>query len=218
MPWVTLRAIKNLRDKGISKTYHPGDSVQVGRQAAMEWILDGSAVDPFGQMGPPLETTGEIDPNYGVRIRCNEGQMSMEALAGLKERVEISYGPPAVPYQFTFIWRPDKVISPQLMNYGFLRIMESWEMAACLISSKKMARNFGLEEEQRETDKVIGDLRLPVYESRMIWARQGTAAEAVIEDWARQLEEGADEYHAFLRALYTKRAMLCTMPYDWKNR
>lgn len=225
MPWVILNTVKHIRKGGVQRAYQPGDSVDVGRQTALEWILDGSAKDPYGQMGAPLEATGKIDSRYGVVIRCAEGHATHEALGVLAGRVEIQYGEPSVPFEYTFIWRPDQKISPRLLNYGFMRIMadedraSAWEIAACLIGGNRLANSFGTSHERRRTLKAVGDLRLPVYESRMVWVRKCPSAVAVIENWARQLEEvGADEHHAFLRALYVKRAMLCTMPYDWKGQ
>jgi len=215
MPWVTLTRTKHIRWAGTTTTYRPGDSVNVGKQTAIEWILDGSALDPFGQVGPPVIPEGGPGGRFGVRVRSERGSNAEERLGAIASRVSISYGLPAIPYELTLIWRPDKQVSERLVNYGYVTVMDTWEMAASLVSIDKLARDVGSKEERSKTEQVIGDLRLPVYETRAIWARKCPAAEAVIAEWARELAEGADERHAFLRALYTKRAMLCTLPHDW---
>jgi len=217
MPWVTLRETKDVRRGGVLRNYLPGDSVEVGRQTAIEWILDGSAEDPFGQIGPPLNYN-QRSKEYGIRIRGHEGQEDLTPLGDMAHRVELSYGPPAVPYKYTFIWKPGKIVSSKLINYGFVRILDGWEMAAALVSLKCLAGDIGTADEQALTKRTIGDLRLPVYESRLLWARKCPAAMAVVEEWARELEKGADEFHSFLRALYTQRAMISTLPVDWVHR
>lgn len=223
MPWVTLRRAKQLRQAGVSKNYLPGDSVEVGRQTAINWVLDGSAKDPFGQVGPPVIPEGLPSGKFGVRIRSAGSRKVLQRLGTVAHRVKVSYGPPVIPYEHTLIWRPDRRISEELVNYGYVTILSdrqpvSWELAACLVGTSQLASDLGSKEEREKTRRVVGDLRLPVYETRAIWAQKCPAAEAVIAEWAKELAEGADEYHAFLRALYTKRAMLCTLPYDWTSQ
>lgn len=221
MPWVKLNYTKHIRRAGSQVTYRPGDTVEVGRQTAIEWVLDGSAEDPFGQVGPPVVPVGPPTNKFGIRVRGELEEKGWAKPTGLGKTlsgVKISYGSPAVPYTYTAIWRPGVRISERMLNKGYLTIMSDWEMAACLVNTNQLARDFGSAEEKRKTERVIGDLRLPVYDTRVIWARKCPAAQAVIAEWARELEEGADEYHSFLRALYTKRAMLCTLPYDWMPR
>lgn len=225
MPYVKLTQAKNIRQAGTLKHFLPGDTVKVGRQTAVEWILDGSAEDPYGQVGPPLlDEKQKVQKGFGIVIRSEpEGPQvrRLQHFGKLEKALRVTYGPPQVPFKYTCIWRPDRQLTPQLLNYGYLRIVEtedpnsSWDMAAQLKSLTMLARDFGEEEEQDKTKKVIGDLRLPVYDSRLLWVRQTGASLRVIEAWAEELEKGADEYHAFLRALYSKRALLCTLPVDW---
>jgi len=204
------------------KTYYPGDYIEVGKQTAREWILDGSVADPFGQVGPPVvPVTNSPSKEFGLVIRGKEGLVDLTPLGTLATSLEISYGPPAIPYKYTCIWNPSRRVSFGLMNHGFYRILDddemAWEMAACVTSLTNLAAQLGSSEEKAHTKKVIGDLRIPVYESRLIWARKCPRTEATIEEWAKELDAGANEFHAFLRALYTKKAMLCTLPLDWQT-
>ena len=223
MPWITLRRIKNIRIRGTLKTYHPGDSVEVGKQTALEWVLDGSAEDPFGQVGVPL-TFKDIQERgnlYGIRVRGEEGLASLAPLGGLIK--QISFGPLALPYKYTLIWRPDIQTGPRVVKYGFYRVQEgrpdadAWELAASLVSTSMLAETIGSPEEQKKTLDLVGDLRLPVYESRLVWARRTEASLKMVEAWAAELEAGGDEYHSFLRALYSTPTWLCTIPGDWRG-
>jgi len=224
MPWVTLNRVKNIRRKGVLMICRPGDSVDVGKQTAIEWVLDGSASDPYGQVGPSVIPDGGPTDKFGVRVRAKEGTYDAKTGLGIvAHRVMISYGLPAIPYQHTLIWKPTTQISDRLVHYGFVTILSdrkplAWDLAASLISNSRLAKDVGSAEEKAKTQRVIGDLRLPVYDIRFIWARKCPAAIGVIEEWARELAIGSDEHHAFLRALYTKRAALCTLPRDWMPR
>lgn len=223
MPFVTLKRPKQIRRLGEHINYRPGDTVEVGRQTAIEWILDGTAEDPFEQIGPPVVPLGPKSDKFGIRIRAPEGGVYLSSsMKEMEDRLMISYGPPAIPYAHTLIWNPRRRLHWKMANYGFQRILEqvglSWELAAGLVSVSMLAKDFGSEEERDKTEKAIGDLRLPMYDPCYIWARQCKAAHRVIKAWADELAEGADETHAFLRALYTQRAMLCTLPVDWMPR
>lgn len=219
MPYVRLKSIKNISVHGQRRVFHPGDTVEVGRRTAEQWILDGSAEDPYGQVGPSVYETVGLG-SFGIVIRAEQGSVSENELPDL----EVVYGEPQLPFEYTFIWDPTLQLKIQLLNYGWLRISEEnqprerWEMAAGLISLEKTAADVGSERDREQTERLIGDLRLPVYESRQLWVRKTEDSEKVISDFAKHLEHGVTEYHAFLRALYKNRCMLCTLPFDWTSR
>ena len=222
MPYVTLRRVKNIRIRGELKIYQPGDAVKVGKQTALEWVLDGSAEDPFGQVGPPLLQADiqERGSEYGIRVR---GPASFAGVAPLGEVIrQMSFGLPALPYKYTLIWRPDMETDPRMVRYGFMRVQEiegedTWELAASLVSTSLLANSLGSEEEQKKTFDAIGDLRLPVYESRLVWARRTPDTLKFVAAWAMELENSGDEYHSFLRALYTNPTWVCTIPGGWRG-
>jgi len=224
MPWITLKVAKQIRRGGVARMYYPGDSVEVGRQTALDWVLNDLAEDPFGQVGTPLLESELVERGheYGVRVRSEKGNAEVTPLGQVAQ--QLSYGEPAIPYKYTLIWRPGVRVNPKMARYGFLRILEtdrevgtSWEMAASLVSLSVLADSVGSEEDQAKTLKLVGDLRLPVYESRLVWARNCPSAQKVVAAWAAELEDGAGEYHAFLRALYSNRTLLCTIPSSWQG-
>jgi len=221
MPWITLKVPKQIRKGGVSTMHYPGDSVEVGRQTALEWVLKGFAEDPFGQVGVPLgmadiEARGD---EYGVRVR---GEVGVDLTCLGASVPQVSYGPPALPYKYTLIWQPGAKVDPKMARYGFLRVLErpnsavSWEVAASLVSLNLLANSVGNVGDQEKTLKLVGDLRLPVYESRLVWMRRCPAALKVVDAWVKELDAGAGEFHAFLRALYTNQALLCTIPSSWR--
>lgn len=212
MPWVTLRQLVRIKRHGTLTTYHPGDSVNVGKQTAREWLLSGVAKDPFGQVAEQVYSDGE----YGIVIRGEEGSVSPAALEGLVGTVPVTYGEPCVPYKYTFIWNPYVTASRKFVEYGWHRISDDWEMAAALVSVDIQADSVGTKYDKEATEKLLGSLRLAVYNTGHIWARKCEESERVVDEFARILADGqVGEEHAFLQALYKKRCKLFTMPVDW---
>lgn len=223
MPHVRIKTVKHIRRGGVQKSYVPGDIVEVGKQTAVEWILNGSAEDPFSHLGPP-PVQGPRSEDYGLRILGVEGKVNLAPVGTLVHSLTISYGPPALPCKHTLIWHPSKHISSNLINLGFYRVLEDaesevgWEMAAGLVSLDLLASQVGSDAEKAKTEALIGDLRLPVYESGLIWVRQCEKTELFMKLWNEELKAKADPQHSFLRALYASRVMLCTLPADWSSR
>ena len=136
-------------------------------------------------------------------------------------KLQATCGKLSLPYAQTLIWKPGTKINRQAIMRGFSRLLspgdvnQLWEMLAMVVDKDLLASSVGSKEERARTLEAVGDLRLPVYDVRLLWVRRTAATERVIARWARELKEGANEHHAFLRALYTERAMLCTLPPGW---
>lgn len=215
MPYIRLTRVKHIRVGGVQKTYHKGDWVDVGKQAATLWLADGSAEIP-GPDPTKMEVIKELlGPGCGVRVlqgtygATRKGKSFGNCLRALK----FSSGAIALPYRYTMIWKPSAKVTPQQVLIGFSQITSefSWEMVARLAGSQ-MARDVGSEAERAKTEALIGDLRIPVYDTRVLWVRKTKATEGLIRRWTASIRAGEDEAHAFLRALYVERILLCTLP------
>jgi len=221
MPWVKLKVIKQITRMGVAKVYRPGESVEVGRQTAVKWILANEAEDAFSAV--ELSIKEDFKGDLGLRVVAKKDSINVGAIRPLREGLKIHWGRPKLVDDYTCIWWPTYPLGskPEILNYGFMRVIQdesedaSWEMAAMLLSLDKNAGDFGSEEEKAKTKAVIGDLRMPMYDARIVWVRKTPATERVIDYWAKELEGGADINHSFLRALYSQGAMLCTLPANW---
>jgi len=125
-----------------------------------------------------------------------------------------------LPWERTVLWRSGSPFTPEAAVLGLMRIdagndESAWEMAAMLRSETKLARDIGSEEERERTLEALGDLRLPVYDTGVLWVRRTETTEEVINLWRDEVDAGADERHAFLRTIYTNPVLLCTLPADW---
>lgn len=170
---------------------------------------------------PELHRRAEVQDldRCGVVVRADE--MPDVAFGMLRHAL----GELALPYDYTILWEPSLPITIQALEMGLMRLSgaelaseDSWEALATLISLSTLAGDVGSPEEQEKTKEAIGDLRLPVYDTRLLWIRKTPATEGLIEAWAAELAEGADEQHAFLRALYASRIMMCTLPPGWQDK
>jgi hypothetical protein len=203
----------------VSKCYHPGDWVDVGKQTALAWLADGSAEIPGPDASKMEVVKGLLGPGCGVRVWPKEPKGEFKSSFGnCLKALKFSLGPIALPYRYTMLWKPSAQVTPRLVLIGFSQITDekksqlSWEMVARLVVGNKMARDVGTDEEQAKTKALVGDLRIPVYDTGVLWARKTKATEGLIGRWTEAIKNGEDETHAFLRALYTEGILLCTLP------
>lgn len=153
----------------------------------------------------------------GVLVLGPQGPSVPSAFDGLR----IAYGEVSLPFEQTLIWKPPMEISRVGVMQGFSRLLnvqdihQAWEVLAMLVDLNLSAGKLGDEDERTRTLEVVGDLRLPVYDVRALWVRRTEATERTVARWAAEVKGGADERHAFLRAIYTERPMLCTLPPGW---
>ena len=115
---------------------------------------------------------------------------------------------------------PDALAQRVYAALGFLRIeahdgYDAFEMAAQLKSGYPLAESAGTPEERALTLATLGDLRIPLYDTSLLWVRRTEATLDLIGAWTEELKAGADRDQAFLRALYTRRVLLATLPPEW---
>lgn len=217
MPYIRLRTVKHIRRGGIQTTYHKGDWVDVGKQTALIWLANGTAEIP-GPDPTKMEVVQElIGPGCGVRVLGKgAGPWSSQGFGNCLKALKFSTGTLALPYPYTMIWTPAVHITPQQVLIGFSQIVSrkgrlSWEMVARL-AGHHLARDVGTKEEQAKTEALIGDLRIPVYDTGVLWVRKTAKTERLIRRWAAAIQAGEDEVHSFLRTLYAEGILLCTLP------
>ena len=219
MPYIRLTAVKHIRKAGVQATYGKGDWVDVGKQTALMWLADGTAEIP-GPDPTKVEVIAElIGPGCGVRVlgkSAGPWPRQSQGFGNCLKALKFSTGPLALPYPYTMIWTPTVRITPRQVLIGFSQIVSrkgrlSWEMVARLVG-RSLARDVGSKEEQAKTKALIGDLRIPVYDTGALWIRKTTKTEQLIRRWVGAIQAGEDKAHSFLRTLYAEGILLCTLP------
>jgi hypothetical protein len=214
--FVQLVTIQNIPNKnGVLVQRQPGDWVAIGKHLARDLLANGDAIIPNADEEREI-VIGELD-DCGILVR-NGYAMEAAALAE-KYGLKTAGGDVALPFPRTLLWSPSLELTPKQANLGFARVDGSeysgWEMAAMLAGNKMLACEVGPEDDRRATREVVGDGRLPVYDVRALWVRRTPQTTRIVAAWAEGMREGADERHAFLRAVYTNPVRLCTLPHRW---
>ncbi len=94
-------------------------------------------------------------------------------------------------------------------GFGFLT---TWEAAAPVWSYETLAADVATGDERKATEALIGDLRVPLYETGLLFVRRCENSERLLNLWR---EEGGDERLAFLRALYQVKPLFLALPRSW---
>lgn len=224
MARVMVRAITIIRaadESGSLKTYHPGDWVAVGKQRAIELLENGQAELPEEVAGQRALTDDLTD--CGIYLRGGSMHDARQALSGLDVGVTEWSGALRLPYERTLLWLPPRTLERRQIALGFARVEDtgvyaSWEVAAMLRANELLASQIGDKAERHKTQRAVGDLRLPVYDTTAIWVRKTAATERLIAAWNEERAESEDDEHSFLRALYRNRVLLCSLPAGWLGK
>lgn len=213
--WIKLQVSKALEIGGTSHHYRPGDWVEVGRQSAMVMIAAGEAVIPNQEK---LAGMLPVDASVLLTHHPHDGGILNSKLTGMKLAVETHAGGPiSLTHLYTLIVHPSAIVKPDLLPVGF-HLLEKWQMAVPIGDYHEMAVQIGSQEDRELTKSVIRDLRVPYYDTRMIFARRCADTKELFARWQEEmqaLDGKTDVRLAFLRAMYTVKPILCALPTIW---
>jgi hypothetical protein len=207
--WVQLRAPKQIDRFGKRKAFHPGDWVDVGEQLARSWIADGSA------WIPPQRTTELIGDDHGIVV-INASTDAIKRSGDTKIKA-VQSGKPRLEYPMTLLWQPQALLRHELLPVGF-SLLKTWQAACPLWDYDVLASQVGTEEERERTRAVIRDLRVPLYDTNLIYVKRCGDTERLIDRWNEEMTEGGDEKLAFLRALYWAKPLILALPITWTGK
>ena len=211
--WVRARKpIARADVDGAYQHYQPGDWFQARNQEIRE-LFGRGMIDSTPQV---------LREEFGLR---GAGVLALGDSTGLPglDAYGIAFQSAAkrtLPWALTVLWAPGAHLTTTGAAFGLTRIAPSgdditWEMAVALQSDMRMAVDVGSQAERDKTLALVGDLRLPLYDTGVVWVRKTPATEEVIQLWQEELDAGSDPTHAFLRVIYTHPLLLCTLPADW---
>lgn len=192
------------------RIYHRGDWVDIGKQTALKWIAEGSAI------ARGIEKI-EIESDCGILARGADNAIRFRlGRSGVKANIETvgMAAAPRLPFPRTLLWQDETNLRLDLVPAGFY-FLTRWEMAIPLVNHEVMAEGLGSEVDRERTRAVIHDLRVPVYRTDVIFAKDCLAARLVLELWQRERVGNAEERLALLRALYRVKPLLLALPMTW---
>jgi len=201
--YVQLRSIQDVAIDGNVTRCHPGDWVDVGKQTAFRWIARGDAWAPDEKLAQALPGDAGIVIRGDVSARQQIGKLG----AGL----QITDGEPRLEYRYTLIWTPSLAMPKQLLGAGF-HLLERWQLVVPLWDYDELAVGAGSQADREVAKGILHDLRVPLYDTRLIFVKRAPDTRRLLELWREWGEEIDDERLAFLVALYQARPLVCALP------
>lgn len=202
--WIQLLQPKIIDRAGVAQRFNAGDWVDVGKHTALLWLSDGSAHIPeMAESGFDLGGAGILTDHK--ELLCS--RLSQE-LRGMT----VEEGLPCLPFGKTVIMDSTLSLRTALIPVG-IALLDTWEIAVPLMDYKTLALHVEIENERVETKKVIHDLRVPVYDTRLMFVRKTPETERLIDNW-RNAGRGL---LAFLRELYKIKPFILALPCTWTS-
>lgn len=216
---VQLKSIQYVTNRGKRETYYPGEWVDVGNQTARSWLATGDAVRPDMPDLQALPGCGLAVPSYALPAVAR----ATPGLERLPQGDDL-----ALPFPKTLWYDPAVQLRPDLIAVGF-GLLDTWEVAAPLYSYQTLARDMGGDAERAQTEALVHDLRVPVYETRCLFLKRCRATRDLMAAWGEEQGgrgegeqegqeargQGGDERLAFLRALYRVKPLVLALPVTW---
>ncbi len=208
---IQLRRPKQVAVEGNVRNCHPGDWVTVGRQTAMQWLASGDA------WIPPARQKLLLPEDAGILVwgRSHHVDQLRAALQGSDDTIGIVSGQtPDIPFGKTLIWQPALPLKAHLLPVGF-HFLERWQIALPLRDYDELALMVGTEMQREQARQILHDPRVPLYDTRLIFARRCDDTLALIAQWQEQVAAGQEERLAFLVALYQVKPLVLALPIEW---
>lgn len=196
-----MRVEKN----GRIETFHPGDWCKMGRQQARDYLATGQIEILKSAV---LQTVQDLS-NCAIVLRNALEEPRLGILTAKFPGVPIQLYSNGFPdYGRFLLWNTDAELDHNLIMVGF-KLLETWQIAVPILSYQVLAEHVGTEAERKQTQDVIHDLRVPVYDTRIMFVRQCQETRKLFELWnnGSQLE--------FLQALYQSRPIVNALPPSW---
>lgn len=199
--WIKAKTIIRTTDKnGRGATFRPGDWFESNRHDARNWLAAGQC-----EIVNPDAYLKVLPPQSGIVCTQDVGF----AYTGLP----VTIAPPRIEYEKTLIWNPDIILNTNLLPAGF-NLLERWELAVVISDYNLLAENIGTDEDRARTVRIVHDLRIPVYDTRLMFVRKCIATDSLFKLWESE-KQGSDERLAFLRALYQVKPYILALPSVW---
>jgi hypothetical protein len=212
--YIQLRATKNITVKGVLTTYHSGDWVDVGKQTARLWIAAGDA------WVPPATRLELLPSDCAILVR-GSGAVPANIDGIIIESMGARTWAAGLPHAYNLIYKAGTILRPELLQVGF-NLLTKWDAVVPLVSYKQTAGQLGDAADREATKELIYDLRVPPYDTRLIFVRKNEAGESLLHEWWQQLGRDdipkRDERLAFLRAFFIVKPRLCAAPVSWVGK
>lgn len=211
LKWVkALKTLKRTDARGKRRTFHKGDWFQA-RNMEIRRRLARDEIELASELGSnriyKVEDCGVVTANTEIKSE----HLGLRGIG-----LEITYTAEfTLKYLYTLFWNGG-TLRTELLPVSF-ELLKMWEIAVPLVDFDILAESIGTEEDRQLTLSVLGDLRMPLYDVRQIYARRCTAVSDLLRIWKEERQKVAegDARLAFLRALYNTPLLILALPPSW---
>lgn len=127
--------------------------------------------------------------------------------------LEMAQGEPRLPFAYTIIWDQHAPINAEFINLTLSLLRErGWDLAVPIYSYVKLAGRLGSTEERKATAALVHDLRVPFYNTDLMFVKRNKRTQTLMAKWAEERKGTSDDKLAFLRALYVTKPFILPLP------
>ena len=105
-------------------------------------------------------------------------------------------------------WDTSARMRIELVLVGLGLLLHGWQVVVPLMSYDTLARDVGGEEDRALTEEMLHDLRVPVYDPRVIFARRCEESARLLEAWQEEKGGGGYDGLAFLRSMAQRHGLV----------
>ncbi len=140
----------------------------------------------------------------------------------IRQRAAQHHLPVRVQAGYDLPWERTLFLDPAIGRVPWEQIprgfdfLARWEAAAPVWSYETLASDAAAGAERERTAALIGDLRVPLYETGLLFVRRCERGQALLDAW--RVEGSGDARLAFLRALYEVKPLFCALPRSWLQK
>lgn len=131
--------------------------------------------------------------------------------AAKRHSLPVTVGEPSLVYERTLLIGDGIAVPWEMVPRGF-DFLDTWEAAAPIWAYETLAADVVRGSERERTEALIGDLRVPLYSTELLFLRRCENSERLLNQWRA---DGGDERLAFLRALYEVKPLFLALPRSW---
>lgn len=208
--WVQLLKPKLIETNGILKQYRAGDWYEAGKQTALSWIQQGIAKRNDFSLA-----TEYIDMTSGIVIVNSKNHQLVNNIKQDLPGIDIAENDKAkMMFSENMIWSNAVKIKRENVIIGF-KLLDKWQVAMPLYSYDKLAVHLVSDKNKDYCLSVLHDLRVPVYNTNLMFIRSCDQTKELLEQWQHEQELIDNPHLAFHVAYYKTKVLLNALPVSW---
>ena len=213
--WVRLKSSYSVESHGKMVRRVAGDWIQIGKQEAQMLIAQGRAELPGQDVIREFAGGGK---DAGILALGSPAAAAL-VLEELKGKLNVKYGDssPWLPWEKTIVWDTGVILRTEMIPTG-LGLLDTWQIAMPLWDKYSLAIHEGDEDDRERTKAVVRDLRVPLYDTRLIYARECDEVKQLFVQWGEERQKGQSTRLAFLRAFYQVKPFMLALPITWTGQ